>query len=516
MSEEDSIPLPADITRPHVIFPSEQHELAWIVAQCEMQKTQANAMDIDMLPDEEQFFPGSKNPWDYNLPKMLTPQRVMDVWTEQSEHIGGLQKDLVERIRERERKDAEQEQLRLASLGPLVKQKDALIIIQPRLSEAEQITEAIERRDEEMEYGYLQATEGASKQQLLAQETIRQLQREWNIHTTRKRHLERQLEEARMAKLESIQKKDKEKISFQSIPILALPNKPQTLHTNNEAVKPQISQPGEEAHIGQESSGIKDYLKALSEQTKASESQLAKQSHVTKPSFGKKKVPITYKSEPYEVFKPTDYDLEAPSSVNPTLLSAADIMEDELQLALVQSAKEHKIQAIANHASATSISVSDYLAEIDFNSVKEYLKGAGSTPLPVPKTLSVPPAPSGKLGESFESYMKTLKKAYADGAGARARLAKISLDEYAKSEGSLSADTYLHMKVAQANVTADDMPSADIKTVDKMIEKEIRQARWVRLCDLVIEASDFESQTQAAFLEPQTLISVDGKPYAEI
>ena len=410
-----------------------------MTAQRVYEINQGDAMDIDMVPGEEQFFSGSKNLLDYIKGKVLTQKKVDDVWVPVREYQQELQQVLIDNIRDEEGEQTRVEEERSASFRALSKKEK---VLESRPKKLRTIAETVQYREEELDRELQQGLEQDPALEL-GQEEHLQMQREWNKYTTRARQIWRKRMEEEMWQDEEFQvEKDKQRKT---------PRKPKVILHHNP--------------------------------------------------------------------KPDDHPPNFDDKSGNNDLSGRQEEEEKLLAAIEKSKKEYRDnteQAFIQNAIAEYKSVPEFLEEHGFSNMEEYLNAVTGTSLPPGPSRPLPYAnPTASKQQDLQSYLKTLKKAYREGAKARARLLSITLEQYTTYRTNMSPDAYTDFSVRQTNVTEDNIPHR-ITNQTNRAEEAIARAKWSTLCDLVIEANDFESQTKAASGLLKTHTTADGKSFAVI
>lgn len=202
------LPLPDNIAQPHVVFPSEQDELAWISAQLIEKDLNECGMDIDLLPGETQFFPGSKPRSDYVENKGLTQKMVDDIWVVNGEDIQALQQAHIASIRDEEKRKAQVEEEGLKSIKPISERKDEVKFRSRRIM-LRTAANALHAREPEPEQKSEQNLERDPED---LQQAIKKCQHDWHRYTSRKRAKQRKQKEKELAMLEKVRKPDKENL----------------------------------------------------------------------------------------------------------------------------------------------------------------------------------------------------------------------------------------------------------------------------------------------------------------
>lgn len=503
---ENGLPLPSDITGPHVLFPSEQYELAWILAQRELKRTPESIMDTCVLPSNEFFFPGSKNRSEYLPRKELTTEFVLDTWVDQGVYVKQLQELLVASIRDKDQREAEAELKRLESFGLPQQRKDQLLAIEPTNKQLG-AAELFQLREDEIVREFQHESE-RQLQQGLNNESIQQLQRDWTEYTARRRAEQRSRAEEGLSALEGTTRKASEPdLSGQ----LSGPNKIaadqlktwKDTHDNNNSVKTAGQLHGQSpTENKQEKSALREYAQKLWAETTTS---VEPQIKVTK----RPKIILNYTPKPDD----TSPMIKYPGGLDAFEPRPSLVLENSEQLQLQEelelSTKAHKDnlqQAFSVAAIGALKSIPRDLARRKFSSMEEYQDVA---------TQRLPQTSLDHRQKAFEKFQRKLRQAYEDGLRAQARLQNMEWELYMRSKAGLSPSAWLDLVMRQTGITLDDMPLAITSEMSAKTEATQR-LKWSRLCDMVIDASDFEAQTEAANLPAETQLSEDGQTFAVI
>ena len=460
-------------------------------------------MDIDMVPGEELFFMGSKIRSDYIPPNALTQETVVDIWQRLGGYTQQLQHILVDSIRDEEKRQAQAEEKRLESFGLPSKRNNAVVLIDLRAAELNsadfsQLSE--EEYEQEIQQEYQRGL-----QQGLDHRSKGQLQREWNEYTAYIREEQRKRKERESAMLDETRKK----------------------------TKTTLGGANKEAEIREYANSLKMLEQTTTEQVHT-EPSLFPKTAATKP---RPKIILNHKSKltslmPKPILNTLFKYTSQPSNTASVTFPESDVSsfnssiplapprdadeEQLLQTVVALSKKSYRDQVeqeFKQQAQAAYFSDTEYLAEHGFASMKEYLDAhMGMGHLVKPTTSNVP---SAHEQQDFQTFQNILRSAYAEGSKARARLQNMTWGEYTILEKGLDPNGYLTLMVSEIPVTVDDMPP---RTTSKMSSgmMAVQQARWEWLCDIIIEANDFEAQTRAADRPSKTHTSAGGQRYAVI
>lgn len=501
------MPLPADITGPHVLFPSEQHELAWILAQRELRRT-PDAINTSILPSDGLFFPGSKQRYEYFPREELTTEFVSDTWRGQGEYVKQLQQLHVASIRDKEQREADAELKRLESFGLTAYQKDYVLPVEPRTKQLKH-AELFQLREEQQDRELQQESE-RQLQQGLSNESIQQLQREWTEYTTGRRVEKRKWAEEGISTQEETRKSSNLDLSSQPNGLNAIAadelKRWQAMHDNKKS-EAAFGRPSLEslAEKERERLALQDYSNRLLAETITSVEPEAR-------STKRPKIILNHTPKPDDISPmmdfEDDFDMFEPRS-SPV---DEDIEEQQLQEALRLSAQfiRGDIQeALTEAAVADPKAVPQYLVDQGFSSMDEYLDLVRKGPVASKTRLS------DAKQTLFVEFQGKLRKAYEDGSRARARLHNMGLEQYTVWKANLSLDDWLDIMVRQTCLQVDDIP-LKLRPGMTADAEEQQRLKWSRLCDMVIIASDFEAQTKAASLPPETHFDDEGKPFAVI
>lgn len=411
-----------------------------MTAQRVSQISQGDAMDIDMVPGEEQFFPGSQSRSDYIEDKVLTQERVDNIWMPVQEFQQELQQALVESIRDkREQPRIGEEKL---TVFKSTTKRNSEIVVESKPKKLKTSAEAVQYEEEVLDRELQQVLEQDLEMEL-CRDKNRQMQREWDDYTKRARQIQRErLEGEQWKRDEDCQaKNNKQKEASQKVKLI-LYNKSKLDH------HPQV--------------------------------------------FNDKSNEIN-------------------------LMGHRD---EELLAAIERSKKEYRDnieRSFVQNAILESKTVPEYLKEQGFSSMEEYLHVVAGILPPSPRPPALPSAPVVKFTEAkqqdLRSYLKSLKQAYIQGTNARARLRNVTLKQYMNDSRFRNLTAYVDFMVQQVNVTEDNIPDR-INDDMSWAEEATARAKWSTLCDRVIEANDFESQTQAATRWPEKHTAANGKSYA--
>lgn len=496
-------------------------------------------MDIDVVPSEEMFFPGSKSRSDYIAHKGLTQQIVDDIWTAHGAYRRKLQRVLVDGIREKKDRKvrAEEERLKIYELPTKRKNEVVFKSLSKKLKTA---AEAAQEREEELERELLLEFE-RGVQQGLNQESHHQLQREWNEYTTRAREEHRKRKEEESAKLEETRKKDKDTLSAKDHPSAdaevnwTVPRKTEdAINSRQLQIDKDKLRERKEVEFRENPYNSTNYI----QREQGAQTELRKRAAGTQSKYQiterveykniKPAASTPAKQRPFVYYIPQAGDatpefdvtsIDSSSALHPTYGAEEDQQLLEAMASSKKSYRDNVKQAFMQSAIAEHKTIPEYLKEHGCSTVEEYLDYYTSMS---PQALSGPPvkstAPNGSstpAERDLKSFRDTLRQAYADGSKARARLENKTWEQFIKWGFSLSPNDYLDMMVEEAIAKANDMSDRVTEGLD-MDEEALQRWKWATMCDMVTEASDFDSQTRVASLPPEKYTSVDGKPYAVV
>jgi hypothetical protein len=477
-SREVALPLPDNIAVPHVMFPSEMHELAWLTAQREHRSGEEDLKNVAILPSEEHFFPGSKRRSDFVQHTGMTKEKVNAIWSLQGNHVEERQRALLPDIEQKKRREAraEGDRLKAYQLSVNDRQNDA-----QETQRAEQEPQQQKRQD---------ARRLREEQRQVAAKLLASLNLTGEANREKRRFFFQERAEA--AKKQKLQDKERD-----------------------EAAKGQRLQ--DEASKRREFEFRRNTINNMQRY----------------PPVEPRRKP----AEPLEnnqIRERATNRFQHPASQFriPELGATPGARRDRQTLDTMairrQKYKDKFEQDILQRTAGPSKGSLDYARDERHSTMGKYVgfsasppvaPTAGPTASPArPAASSAGPAAPQLTGgrakkHDLDSYLKDLEEAHILGSKARARLRGISWEEYTATEASLSSAAYVARKVRDANITADRMP-AQITPGMSAVEVQAEHEKWSRLCNIVIEANDFESQTQVASLYPQEFQTKTGEFYA--
>jgi hypothetical protein len=549
------------------VFPSELHELAWVTTQRVEQVDQRDAMDIDIVPGEEQFFPGSKSRSEYIKENILTQEMVNELWESTQASVLRLQQDLVDNIRRKEKEKARVERERLKLFATSGKQTKKLVLASaPKPLQA--TTEVFQYREDELDRKLQEALQQELEAEL-DQEAARQLRHEWKAYTALARKRHRKQEEEKLATSNRTQKKDKE------IGVLAknyLGTGAQCKWNDFYGIKPalKLQQMQTKKHE------LTEKQANISEPQKQQQTAKGIMSGQAKPNLP----PVPTLPPPIPALPPPAPSLSKPATlqhppepvkssltfgssgdIQPRLGTAPTVDPEEqknLSAAIATSKKEARDNAeqiFIRNALAVYKTVPEALKDQGFSTMKEYLNAATGTSPPssprstaksttaisttaiskTPTSTPTKPAITKSTPITFtlanfippkftlikstptkqkdlQVYLTKLRQAYLEGAQAGARVSNLTLEQYTNALWHRSPSEGVDFQVGLKQLTEDDMPDL-ITNEMSAAEDALARKKWSRLCDILIEAYNFEAQVR---LEPEIKYTADGKRYAII
>jgi hypothetical protein len=458
------------------MFPSEWHEIAWLAAQSERQNEPRDLEDVAIIPDEEHWFPGSKLRLDYIKGKVLSQEEVDVLWRRKGNLIEDRQRVLLNNIRAEEKSKVRAEEERLKALGLFDLQQKKMAAV-PTTAKARIHTQGARRKEQD-------------------------LQRDIRGQPRQSREREERGVTANLAlelpKRKTVQERDeapkKRKVHFEG---------------SREKENNQIDIPAQKTI--NENSIQKTKKPSALKQTKLP--QALKTIQTKQSKFSQQPIPVQPSSHVTASLEndPQHQMVLANSFLSDNAQEALEILQ-AVTLSK-KSYRENAEQAVLQRAAMSQKSVSEYLKGEGFANINHYL----DTMLASAELLRVPPAPSNPARipapQGLLSYLEDLKKAHMAGSKARARLKNMSWEEYTTAETGLSPRAYMDSIIDEDDITVDDIPPSCITGGMTVVEEARARAKWDRLCGIIIDANDFEAQTQAASLPVETLRAVDGKSY---
>lgn len=545
------------------MFSSEKQELAWLTAQRDQHETEEIAMDIDLLPGEAQYFPGSQPLSDYVKHRGLTQDKVDDIWMATGENMLELQRIHVSSIRDEEDRKARAEEERLKSHRVPAKRKNEGIS-ESRPKKPRTAGGDIRISDEELEEELQQELE-PDLPVGVQPETVIEMERRWNSYMAHKREQQRKRDKEEAALQGEVRKKDKGNLAAKNCPSADAEVKWKILHERDEAIRAGQLQIEKQKQRAREDAKFREFIKSRDKPTKANIHKTNDMNSINKsndahyeqpkdftPAESKNQTTKDIKSKPKQPSQPTvpvdpmpkiiihppksgDHAPKLDIQVQNTT-PGTDVLFDDFSSTSDHSSNEHEQQDILKAmelskqslrdnarqvlyqtAIAAHKTVPEYLAEEGFGSVEEYIDIV--TVAPPPPNLEKPEAsmtPSELAQKDLESFLATLRRAYIEGSKARAKLQNMTWKKYTQTESCLDPDDYVNVMVESINITAGDMPARWNKEMDTTTDERIRREKWSALCDLIIQANDFEAQTLVASLPSEKHSAVDGKSYTVI
>jgi hypothetical protein len=468
------------------MFPSEWHEIAWLAAQSERQNGQRDTEDVAIIPDEEHWFPGSKLRSDYIKHKGLSQEKVDVLWWRKGKLIEDRQRVLLDSIRAEEESKVRVEEERLKAFGlfGIQQKKEAAV---PATAKASIDAQEARRKEQDLQHD-------------IHEQTVRS----------------REKEEAELAWLEEG--------GVVTANFASELSKRKNVQERNEATKKR------KVHFegNRERSENKQF--EIPAQKTINENSIQGTKKTT--AVQQKKLPRAPKtiqtkhSKPFQQptpVQPPSHVTARPGNPQHHKVLANSFATNNAQEALEilqavtlskKSYRENTQQAVLQRAAMSQKSVSEYLKDEGFANMDEYLDAMLASadlpqaPPPAPSDPARIPAPQGLV-----SYLEDLWKAHSSGSRARARLKNMSWEEYTKADTGLSPRAYIDRKIDAVDITVDDIPSC-LTGGMTVVEEARARVKWDRLCGIIMDANDFEAQTQAASLPAETLRAVDGKSYA--
>lgn len=428
------LPLPENIAVPHVMFPSEEHELAWLTAQRERQHKPEDVKDVAILPSEEHFFPGSKSRSDFVRHTGMTQEDVNVIWPLQGNAAEKRQRVLLEDLEQEKQRETRVAEDRISRFREEQRQAPEEPFARPKVRD-----EANKRKQQ----AFTQKTEAAKKRKMqdneranaVKKQRMQDEQKRIPIYPWFRRNC---INHWKQGKNRAIHR-------FQHLPSqFRTPRRGPTSHG-------QI---------------------------------LDATMRIRKPS---------YNDNGNRAFLDRAAAPERHPSSGPENGGYGAIDEDRDELPPFEP-----------------MAFSDRFSAYPTGGFTRQPTGPAPDRFPAYPTGGPTRKPTGPAPDSLEYYLQTLKEAYKNASQARARLRDMSWEAYTLDEANLLPEEYLAEKVRAAGITADQIPAA-LTPATSLAEADAAEEKWLRWCDIVIEANDFESQTRAASLPPRVRFTQRGK-----